>query len=335
MWVNTDAWVDWFEGRAFATPTEYFLYLIDESDDYPQIEQWAQWMDSNPGSGRSLMSMATISLPDAVEDTPHLDIPTSGASIGITSRWEDALGTLRARPGKRFFMYNGSRPASGSFAIEDDGVALRELAWGHYKKGVDRWFYWQSTYYVNFQCYGYEDPRAQTNVFRRAQTFGCYSEDDPVLGEAGWNYFNGDGVLFFPGTDARYPAVSYGVMGPFASLRLKHWRRGIQDVDYLTLAAAIDAARTVEIVNEMIPQVLWEYGVEDPGDPTWVRTDISWPTDPDAWELARAELADIIEGGSSPPPASYLPLVALGEMQPGGARPAGIRATGEPVACLN
>jgi hypothetical protein len=50
----------------------------------------------------------------------------------------------------------------------------------------------------------------------------------------------------------------------------------------------------------MVPKVLWEYGVEDPGDPTWVLTDISWSTDPDDWEAARAELADIIEGGSLP-----------------------------------
>jgi hypothetical protein len=27
-----------------------------------------------------------------------------------------------------------------------------------------------------------------------------------------------------------------------------------------------------------------------------VRTDVSWSTDPDVWEAARAELADIIEG---------------------------------------
>jgi hypothetical protein len=78
---------------------------------------------------------------------------------------------------------------------------------------------------------------------------------------------------------------------------LKHWRRGIQDVDYLTLAAAIDPARTADIVEEMIPEVLWEYGVEDPADPTWVRTDISWSTDPDRWEEARSQLAEIIEKG--------------------------------------
>ena len=301
MWTNTDPWVNWFDAQAFATPTDYFLYLIDESDDFPQIEQWAQWMDNNPGPGQRLMSMATIALPDAMANTPSLDIPTSGAGFGITSEWENGLAALRADPSKRFFMYNGSRPGSGSFATEDDGVALRELAWGHYKKGVDRWFYWESTYYVNFQCYGYHDPRSQTNLFQQAQTFGCYGYDDESLGEAGWNYFNGDGVLFYPGTDTRFPDESYGVSGPLASLRLKMWRRGIQDVDYLTLAASVNPERTAEIVDEMVPKVLWEYGVEDPGDPTWVRTDISWSTDPDDWEAARAELADIIEGALACP----------------------------------
>lgn len=296
MWANTDTWVNWFDAKAFATPTDYFLYLIDESDNYPQIEQWGQWIENNPGPGQRLMSMATISLPEAVINAPSLDIPTSMSGIGVTSEWDSAVDTLRDRPAKRFFMYNGTRPFSGSFATEDDGVALRELAWGQYKKGVDRWFYWESTYYVNFQCYGYENPIGLTNLFQRAQTYGCYEEDDPVLGEAGWNYFNGDGVLFYPGTDTRYPEDSYGVSGPFASVRLKLWRRGIQDIDYLTLAAAINPARTSEIVNEIIPKALWEYGVSDPEDPNWVRTDISWSTNPDVWENARAELSDIIEG---------------------------------------
>jgi hypothetical protein len=83
-------------------------------------------------------------------------------------------------------------------------------------------------------------------------------------------------------------------MGPFSSIRLKLWRRGIQDVDYLTLAAQIDPERTAAIVQRMIPAVLWEIGISDPEDPTWVLTDISWPTNPDAWEQARAELAKII-----------------------------------------
>ncbi|MCP4538692.1 MAG: DUF4091 domain-containing protein [Chloroflexi bacterium] len=298
MWDNTDAWVNWFDAQAFSTPTEYFLYLIDESHDYPQTEQWAQWMDNNPGPGQRLKSMATIGLPAAAAETPSLDVPTTYAGFGITDVWQAAADQYLADPDKWTYIYNGSRPATGTFLTEDDGVALRALAWTQYKKQFDRWFYWESTYYVNFQAYGYNDPLAQTNVFRQAQTFGRYSRDDDVEGETGWNYSNGDGVLFYPGTDTRYPEDSYDLMGPLASLRLKLWRRGIQDVDYLTLAAAIDPQRTAEIVKEMIPQVLWEVGVETEDDPTYVYSDISWSTNPDVWEAARAELADIIERGN-------------------------------------
>jgi hypothetical protein len=305
MWTNTDDWVNWFDSQTFATPTDYFLYLIDESDDYPQIEQWADWINSNPGSGQRLMSMATIDLPTAVAHTPALDIPTSWMTVGLTDAWQSAADSYRTDPDKRFYLYNSNRPATGSFATEDDGVALRVLAWTQYKKQIDRWFYWEATYYNN-----YFGNTGQTNVFSTAQTFGDLEEVDPVLGETGWNYVNGDGVLMYPGTDTRYPGDDYGVMGPFASLRLKYWRRGIQDVDYLTLAGAISPTRTAEIVSAIIPKVLWEYGVDDPEDPSWVRTDISWSTDPDDWETARAELADIVENFyASLSPQIYLPMV--------------------------
>ncbi len=293
MWANTDAWVNWFDAQAFTTPTDYFLYLIDESDDHDQIEQWAQWIEVNPGPGRRLMSMATIDLPTAAAETPSLDVPTSWSSMGLADVWQNAVDNYAANPDKQFYMYNSNRPGSGSFALEDEGVALRELAWGQYKKGIDRWFYWESTYYQS-----YPGNTGQTNVFQQAQTFGDFDGFDDVLGETGWNYVNGDGVLFYPGTDTRYSDENYGMPGPFASLRLKLWRRAIQDVDYLALAAAIDPARTAQIVNRVTPKVLWEVGVTDPEDPTWVLADISWSTDPDVWEAARAELADIIESAS-------------------------------------
>ena len=289
---HTDAWVNWF--NANAPNTDYFLYLIDESDDLPQIQQWAGWINNNPGPGHDLLSMATLAFPEAIANTPALDIPTSWFNVGITSEWQNAIDSYESNPDKRIFFYNSNRPGSGSFATEDDGVALRQLAWGQYKMGIDRWFYWESTYYNNFQ-----GNTGQTNVFQRAHTFGNLDGFDNVLGETGWNYLNGDGILFYPGTDTRYPEDSYNVQGPFASLRLKQWRRGIQDVNYLTMAAKIDPLRVKQIVDTVVPVILWEYGVSDPNDPTWVLTDISWSTDPDDWEAARAELADIIESSAT------------------------------------
>ncbi|MCP4692716.1 MAG: DUF4091 domain-containing protein, partial [Desulfobacterales bacterium] len=240
MWSNTDAWVNWFDALSLTTPTEYFLYLIDESDDYAGTEQWAQWMDVNPGPGARLMSMATISSPsDWENNTPSLDIPTSQIGVGVTTPWENATTRLVQDPDKRFYYYNGVRPASGSFCTEDDGVALRVNGWIQHKKKIDRWFYWESTYYNNYQ-----GDMGQTDVFSRAHTYGAFDGVDTeyARGESGWNYTNGDGVLFYPGSDSRYPQSSYGVAGPFASLRLKHWRRGVQDADYLALAAAVDAS---------------------------------------------------------------------------------------------
>jgi len=288
MRQHSDGWVNWFEANA--PSTDYFLYLIDESSDYAQINQWASWINNNPGPGNRLPSFATIPLPNAFANSPSLDIAASWMIVGIPSVWQAAANAY-SQPGKSAFLYNAHRPVSGSFATEDDGVALRELAWGQYKKNIKRWFFWQGVYYNNFQ-----GGTGETNVFQSAFTFGGKSSgSDPLYGETGWNYSNGDGVLMYPGTDTVYPNETYGVSGPLASLRLKHWRRGIQDVDYLKLAAAKNPGATSVIVNQMLPKALWEFGVSDVNDPSWVRTDISWSINPDDWEAAREALADIIE----------------------------------------
>jgi hypothetical protein len=102
----------------------------------------------------------------------------------------------------------------------------------------------------------------------------------------------------YPGTDVFYPASSYGIPGPIASLRLKHWRRGLQDAEYIALAAAkgkTAAASTAAIVAGMVPVVLQEVGVASAADPTYQSCDIGWSSDPEEWEAARAALAVIIE----------------------------------------
>ncbi len=289
MWQRTDNWVNWFE-RNFPG-TEYFLYLIDESLDYAQTNTWAQWINENPGAGGRLKSFATVDMPAAKTSIPQLDIAASWVRTGITTTWNSALSYFK-QAGRGAYLYNSNRPASGSFSTEDDGIALRELAWGQYKMGIQRWFYWNANYYNNYQ-----GGTGQTNVFNQAMTFGGRnSTADSVLGETGWNYSNGDGLLMYPGTDSLFPSESYDLKGPIASLRLKHWRRGIQDTDYLALAMKVNSSRTQSIINRMVPKVLWEYGVNDASDPTWVRAGISWSINPADWEAARSELADIIEG---------------------------------------
>ncbi|MGL4514606.1 MAG: hypothetical protein ACRCT8_16075 [Lacipirellulaceae bacterium] len=292
MWRNTDEWVAWLDSLKLSTPTEALLYLIDESDNYEAIERWSEWARENPGPGKRLLAMATLPATKAAQHTPSLGVAASTVVFGDEEQWAPAVDKFRDAPDKRFYLYNGGRPGSGTFVLEDEGVALRNLGWCHFKAAADRWFCWQGTYYNNFQ-----GDRGETNVFRSAHTFGSLGERDPARGETGWNYTNGDGVLFYPGTDTVYPDESYGLEGPIASLRLKLWRRGLQDYEYLTLAHEVDADATQRVVERMIPRVLWEVGITDPNDPTYVVSDISWSTDPDEWESARRELATIIARG--------------------------------------
>ena len=96
--------------------------------------------------------MATIALsimPPA--NVPSLDIPTSTIWQGIAAQWQPLANQYTTDARKRFYVYNGHRPASGSFGTDDDGIALRELAWVQYKKQINRWFFWESTYYNNYQ----------------------------------------------------------------------------------------------------------------------------------------------------------------------------------------
>ncbi len=295
MWENADRWVRWFRRHGLENDTEYFLYLDDESENHRQLEQWAGWLRSNPGPGRKLASMATVDLLAAVEKIPSLTIVATMANIGERSRRAAAARRILEDPDRRLYLYNGRRPATGSFAIEDDGVALRQLGWTQFKLGINRWFYWNGTYYNNVQC-AEGDASRKYDLYRRAQTFGCNSGRDPLYGETGYNYFNGDGVLFYPGVDRRFPDSAPGIDEPVAALRLKHWRRGLQDVEYLTLARRKDPEAVRRIVAELVPKVVWEYGVSSRRDPTWVRADISWPIDPDRWEAARKRLARIIVG---------------------------------------
>lgn len=52
-----------------------------------------------------------------------------------------------------------------------------------------------------------------------------------------------------------------------------------------------DPDKTRKIVERMVPRAFWDY--KDLGG--WMIDDISWSINPDDWEAARSQLADIIE----------------------------------------
>lgn len=281
MQAKATQWENWFKTNS--PDTERFLYLIDESTNYPQTEQWAGWVKPT-----GLPTFATIPLNAAVTQVPSLSIAASWFAVAPVS-YGDYANQLMAR-GSKVMLYNGKRPASPSYATEDEGVALRIIPWIQHKKKIHRWFFWEGTYYNNYQA-----GAGQTNVWRQAKTFGATQSIDAAKGETGWNYCNGDGVLFYPGIDKVFPAESLGMEGPAVSYRLKMWRRGIQDVDYIAQAQAKDPLAVQAIMDRLMPKVLWENGVTVASDPTWWRGPVSWKEDADTWEQARRDIIAIIK----------------------------------------
>ncbi len=296
---HTDAWMAWFAVNA--PRTQKILYLVDEPNlkDAAQLSEINGWLDkiqANPGIGARLPTFITSPTELSRQVIPRVTVLANWYSMVDTKPFQAARGEhLKAAPGNQIWQYNGKRPASGSFAIEDDGTALRVVQWAAFKAGIGGWFNWNATYYNDYQS-----GAGRNDVWRRAKTFGQPPRVDVVLGETSSTYSNGDGVLLYPGIDRYFPdAPTPGLNGPVASLRLKLWRRGIQDADYLTLAMSKDPAATKALVDRMVPKVMSEVGVYNPRDPTYQfggqGDGIGWSINPDDWEAARRKLADIIE----------------------------------------
>ncbi len=80
-------------------------------------------------------------------------------------------------------------------------------------------------------------------------TLGPWESESEDPTEYDTRYFNGGGILFYPGLEA-------GFDGPVASIRLKNIREGLEDYEYF---AILDQNGEREFVQEMIDQVCPEW----------------------------------------------------------------------------
>lgn len=297
---HMDGFGTWFQNNL--PNTDVFLYTADEPPQslWPQVQKWADWLSTNPGPGKRVKSFSTMAAVNAMlpppTGLPSLQIPTTQAGVGVcpvgdpTCKNTDITNQAYdkySHPPNKFWMYNDGHPGVGTFDTEADGVDSRTIGVAQYKKGIDRWFYWEGDVNSNF------------DTFATATTWGSRDQMDPQRGLFSNISTNGNGLLFYPGTDLDHPSNSYGINVPIASIRLKEWRRGIQDADYFKLASAVDANATNAVMNSLYPKALWENTVQDP---SWPITPITWSSNPDVWENARYQLAQIIMKNPAPVP---------------------------------
>jgi hypothetical protein len=263
---ESDRWVTWFEDNA--PDVEYFLYLTDEpgKDRFGWVVERARWIHDNPGPGGRL--------PVFLSKWPMDEL------VGAVDIWCSPTAYLKQGPrqaaldrGERVWIYAAYRPRTAADVLDEYGIAFRLKPWIAYQHDIPRWFTWESTHwYPNSNEKPNDRPK---NIFM-----------NPVIFTSGTPFTtgNGDGTLFYPGEDKVFPEQDRGYPGPMSSIRMKMYRRGVQDREYIALAEAAGRSDEVRsLVKGLLPATMWEAG-DSP----------SWPNRNAVYEQARRRLAELI-----------------------------------------
>ena len=241
--VTSDYWVNWFEANA--PETEIFKYMVDEPDStsYPVIQERSRWIHGNSGPGGTLKSYcATISMEPALYG--YVDFWALTGYCGYSTELKKYLGfskelvSERKAQGDKIAIYNGYRPAFGRpQQIDCEAVDGRVNPWIAWKYGIDQYFLW---------CVNrYSQGSRRTNP--SVDNYWVFGND------RAW----GEGTFFYPGEDKDLPEFDKGVPGPIASIRMKNWRRGQQDYEYLWTARVVGQAQRIpEIIDSVVPYTL-------------------------------------------------------------------------------
>jgi len=164
--------------------------------------------------------------------------------------------------GREAWFYQGSEPWIGSENLDNDALGLRTWAWIGWKYRVDCWHNWCSGRWSG------------ENIFVNPNNGNARQAWRP----------NSNGVMIYPGS-------LLGVEELFPSIRLKAYRRGNTDYEYMAmLKAAGQGARADAIVDTIIHKALGEAG----NDRNLIGRWGDWSHDPDQWAAARIKLAEAV-----------------------------------------
>lgn len=278
--AEVESIADFLASEGFLPQVQVLVYTVDEVCDHPNTLAWvaAKANSNNPNMAHVLIGA-----------TCYQPIPTvTGVDLIMTTGYNynvDQVTQAQAQ-GQHIWLTNGQGPWTGGFETDFATISMRTNGLIAARWNVERWFYWESIYY----CVWAEN-ETFVDVYRNPLTFWA--------SHAGY-YEMGDGVLVYPGNHPLFPAHSIGVGVGFPSIRLKNWRRGIQDGGYYLLAKVVDAQAANQIVDDLLVAVLDQVG-DGSAEPAWSQKGS------DHFQARRA-LADVMlrctEGSSRPCPKS-------------------------------
>ena len=264
---------DELAARGVFDRADVVLFAEDEDCASPRGAGWrAALAGSANANARRVRVTWTCS-----DDPAHqpVDVPM------VLARYYDSASAAAARAaGKETWIYNGTRPATGTMLTDTEAVSLRTDGWIAAMAGIPRWFIWETVAWYD----GNNGGRGPFDPFTTAETFHN-AHGDALMG---------DGVLVYPGRQIDlFTEHSVGIDGVLPSIRLKNLRRGIQDAGYYQLARGAATDDAERIARALFPSIL---GEARPGAPP------SWSEHGDAFFTARRQLAHLIAPGADPGP---------------------------------
>lgn len=261
------AWAEHVRQRGWQS-TDYFAYIFDEvdgptdeSDSSDMRRDYLQMAHEQMRRVQSAIDAGSGDVPIDLMWTSHSD-PAQWAGVegvdlaGTIRLWVPNAGAAnprylgeRAALGEKVWFYHDGHPHIGVHSINASGIDMR--TWG--VTGARYAFDGQLMWAVNLG--------SDERPFARPS----YKDEDDRFG---------NGVMVYPGN--QLPKIGFpAAPGPLPSIRLKMWRRGLQDADLVAMARDAGQGSAVDaLLQEQIPEALAAAGSgaarwsDDPAD--WV-----------------------------------------------------------------
>ncbi|MCC7491654.1 MAG: DUF4091 domain-containing protein [Fimbriimonadaceae bacterium] len=243
-----------------------FFGLWDEpstAEHYAEIRRLGGWVDA--AIGQRVPTMVTEQVQP---ERPEFGTLLSAVDIFCSGQSSDADMALVRQRGGRVWVYNEG--LAGGPLIDQALLGVR--AWGPcaWRYRLDGWYYWDVLYWRQAH-YRVQTP---TDLYADPLTFDetrRIRDGKPYPAEMALR-LNGDGVWMYPGEPV-------GIARPVASLRLKGFRRGAQDYEYLWLLRQKGRG---QFADECATKLSTGRG--------------TWAEDPVVWNQTRREMADALLG---------------------------------------
>jgi len=267
------------------------------------LSTWSSTATACANGGHRLPFLQTGTLPTVESSAPYVNTVLSTSWLEYSSAtWVTAESLYNTSSTHSAGGYNAGGPGTDSlFNMQEEGLGPREVMWGAYATSQKYWFLWEINYWNDSNNSGQTNngwnanAANDNNMFNLAKDFGydSYPSTDPVKGHLGFGFSNGDGNMLYPSTDTVYASPSYGFNGVIGSWRLNQLTRGIQDVDIINAAYAVNPSSTTALVNQQVQDVMYKRQCFTMGDCSYSYGPRPWNENLNSWETTRESLLQI------------------------------------------